>query len=1047
MRDQALEYLRKGLSILPLVPRPEPDPKEVAKRPALKAWKHLQETAATAAEVHDWFATWPGAGVAIITGAVSGVVGVDLDNEAAVDWAHANLPPTPWVTVSGRGEHWFYRHPGLEVKNGVKLKLGNGLKVDIRGDGGYLVAAPSVHPNGHVYAQAGDWSVPVHDLPAFPAVQLGLSVPVAVQPTNRYYPETTPEPAIRQAESAEATITGEPSVIGRLLKPRPGAQRVSAAGRGSNLAEARSPAPAPAPVATTRPAPVERARMWLAAKPADAGVGERNNAFFACAAAVLNDFELTLEEGLPLLLDWNQRLAVPLDIDEATKAARSAMARARGPKGAKLAVSSRTTSTGRTLTALDRQGQARELPQIRVSMAELPRMVDEGAEALMSEPDLYQRGNALVQVRQDGGKRVRHLLRPPAEPAIVGMQIPRLRELLARSAQWVKLTKDPDGGFIETPAPVPEIVAQALAARPSWPFRPLEGIVECPTIRLDGSILSEPGYDEATGLLYLADGTEYSIPEAPTLEDAQKAMDFVDTELFSDFPFPADYHRSAALAALLTVVLRPAIAGPVPMFLLSASTPGSGKGLIAHVCATIATGRPSTLVTPCEREDSFKNAITSVALSGSRVILYDEVHTVGGPTLQSALTQWTWSDRAYHTQSIVTVPVRWVWFAAGQNVGIGGDMHRRVIQIRLEPQTETPEDRTDFRNPELEQWAKDHRSEVVTAILTAAKAYFLAGRPQAQITPYGSYYAWSSLIRQLLVWVGRADPNLTREEVREAAAEARGPVEAMLEGWRAVFGDRALRLADAVAELRGMRNQVEGHDLWTNLIDLAGTKTKDEVDLDRLGKLFRRLKSRVFNNLKLAGNPDRKGISQWRIEVVASAAAPAPAGDAGDRRGSLYSMSDNFSSEKESQEEHKHPRQSPASPAPVVAQPAPTGVELWEDHEVVDALERWLRFVGPCSVDLFDELSPSWPDMADWASAPGEGQGYHSVARQIALRKDHLAEDLMAEAGRRAGAEPIEWAIQVAGNWRTWRWWAVSADTLTPWQAWTRQVVTRRHRR
>lgn len=187
MRDQALQYLKMGLSILPLAPRPEPDLKEVAKRPVLKAWKHLQEAAAPVAEVQDWYDRWPTAGIAIITGAVSGVIGVDLDNQAAVDWAHANFPPTPWVTVSGRGEHWYYKHPGTDIKNGVKLKLGDGIKIDIRGDGGYLVAAPSVHPNGSVYTQAGDWSVSVHDLPAFPAAPLGLTAPATAPGSSRYY--------------------------------------------------------------------------------------------------------------------------------------------------------------------------------------------------------------------------------------------------------------------------------------------------------------------------------------------------------------------------------------------------------------------------------------------------------------------------------------------------------------------------------------------------------------------------------------------------------------------------------------------------------------------------------------------------------------------------------------------------------------------------------------------------------------------------------------------------------------------------------------------
>lgn len=131
----------------------------------------------------------------------------------------------------------------------------------------------------------------------------------------------------------------------------------------------------------------------------------------------------------------------------------------------------------------------------------------------------------------------------------------------------------------------------------------------------------------------------------------------------------------------------------------------------------------------------------------------------------------------------------------------------------------------------------------------------------------------------------------------------------------------------------------------------------------------------------------------------------------------------------------------------MVAQEAPATPGRWEDWELDAALQRWLQLVGACSVDLLDQLAPSWPDMADWASAPGDGQSYHEVARQVALRKDEEAEALLRSAAHAVGAQQFERNIQVAGNWRTWRWWATSEDTLTPWLAWSRQVVTRRHRR
>jgi len=1026
----AKRYAAMGLSVIPLRPRPEPDPKGEAKRPALPAWKEYQQRRATEAELEAWWHRWPEAGVAIVTGAVSGVVGIDLDNAEAVAWAHETLPPTPMVCRSGRGEHWYYKHPGIPVANGVGVVAGR--KIDIRGDGGYLVAPPSVHPTGALYVEVGDWEKALQSLPAFPSSDLRKSGNSSEALIIGIMSDSAPEPPARQELSkrilAPVPDKADVPIISRLYQPRPGGFKIAVGDR--EIQPSGGPQ-----VDHNRPAPSERARAYLAAKPG-AGEGERNRALHAAACVVCHDFDVDVDTAIGLLSEWNAKNRPPIDHDELVRTTKSAAKTARGPRGAKLAVpaGARMTSTGTVLSSVQRlEGQA-EIPTIRVNMAELPRMVDEAAEALKGEPELYQRGNFLVQVRQDGGKKVKHLLRPPTEPVIIGIPIPRLRELLSRSARWVKMQKD-DDGWREVPTGVPEIVAQVLAARPLWPFRPLEGIVEAPTIRLDGTVLSAPGYDDLTGLLYLSDGTEYQIADTPGLQEAQDALRFVATELFSDFPFPAEYHRSAAMAALLTVVLRPAIAGPVPLFLLSASTPGAGKGLIAHVCAAVATGRPATLLTPCEREDSFKTAVTSAALSGSRAILYDEVSSIGGPTLQSALTVWTWSDRAYHTQTIVTTPVRWVWFAAGQNPAIAGDMHRRTIQIRLEPQIESPEDRTDFRNPDLERWATEHRGEIVSAILTAAKAFFLAGRPQAALPPYGSYYAWSNLIRQLLVWTGWPDPNLCREEVKAAAAEQRGPIEAMLEGWRSVFGDKALRLADAVADIRQAKNEAHCHDLWSALLELAPTKGRDDIDMDRLGKLFRRLKARIFGGFQLLSDTkDRNKVALWRIRIVTIA------GDAGDCGGSSVLLGpDQSSSENYVQEDYKHPPLSPASPALPLGSPKPE--PPWPDDEVVDALAMWLRDGHPQAAEMWQALGKTWPSDVAWAAAPADGRLFRSVAEQMARRDHDDAVWLCKQAARVTMTGLVMPEDIPTGNWRSWVWHAQSADTLNPWLAWMRQNV------
>ena len=76
----------------------------------------------------------------------------------------------------------------------------------------------------------------------------------------------------------------------------------------------------------------------------------------------------------------------------------------------------------------------------------------------------------------------------------------------------------------------------------------------------------------------------------PTQENAQDAIQAL-LEVFVDFPFQHECHRTAAVAAILSLVGRYAIKGSVPLFAVSATTRGSGKGLLVDTISIIATGR------------------------------------------------------------------------------------------------------------------------------------------------------------------------------------------------------------------------------------------------------------------------------------------------------------------------------------------------------------------------------------------------------------------------------------------------------------------------
>jgi hypothetical protein len=169
----------RGLSVIAL-DHPsntnQTDPKRIGKVP-VTAWKAFQIGRATDSELQVWFGNGVRRNIGIVTGALSAVVAVDCDSPEALTWADAHLPPTPMTTRTCRGEHRFYRHPGVMLRNAVRIRTGVPVvRIDIRADGGYVVAPGSVHTSGFVYERVGEWP-PVAKLPIFDPVWLTLHKP------------------------------------------------------------------------------------------------------------------------------------------------------------------------------------------------------------------------------------------------------------------------------------------------------------------------------------------------------------------------------------------------------------------------------------------------------------------------------------------------------------------------------------------------------------------------------------------------------------------------------------------------------------------------------------------------------------------------------------------------------------------------------------------------------------------------------------------------------------------------------------------------------
>jgi len=150
VREAIDDYIQRGWSIIPI--------RAGDKRPLVR-WEEFQYRRPEVEEVQAWFSRWPEAGIGIVTGAVSGLVVLDVDSRhggdasvARLEQEHERLPATVECRSGGGGRHLYFAHPGRLVRNKVGLAPG----VDLRGDGGYVVAPPSLHASGHRYAWVDD---------------------------------------------------------------------------------------------------------------------------------------------------------------------------------------------------------------------------------------------------------------------------------------------------------------------------------------------------------------------------------------------------------------------------------------------------------------------------------------------------------------------------------------------------------------------------------------------------------------------------------------------------------------------------------------------------------------------------------------------------------------------------------------------------------------------------------------------------------------------------------------------------------------------------
>ncbi len=513
---------------------------------------------------------------------------------------------------------------------------------------------------------------------------------------------------------------------------------------------------------------------------------------------------------------------------------------------------------------------AERVATIQCIPGELPEMVDKAESALCKhDPNFYQRGGQLVRWCMSHAETVRGITRPGGSVIILNQDADYLLDRLNRLIGWERWNEDKED---YVPCNAPRTVASTLLARRGlWKAQPLVAAINAPTLRPDGSILDKPGYDAATGLLFVNTAVEFPpIPQQPTYEDAKAALAFLINEVLIGFPFAKPHDRSAALSAILTGLVRHGLKN-APMHTNTAQVMASGKSLLADVVALVATGHPATVMSYTPDGDEMRKRILSVLMQGDLVVNLDNVEEpLQSQTLCTVLTQESFTDRILGVNKTGTAPTLCCWLATGNNLVVAGDLTTRIVPCNLDPQVERPEEREFQRN--LYDWIPANRPALVQAGLTVLRAYIVAGKPKQPIKNFARFEDWSGLVRSALVWLGESDP-LTGREQLEDGDPVRVKLRSLLLAWFAAFKTAPATSKEAVLRANETYLDDEGTEQprypeLKEALEEFFTDKGGKASSNAIGYFLRQYAGRIVAGARFEAYGNSNPRQSWRIVML-----------------------------------------------------------------------------------------------------------------------------------------------------------------------------------
>lgn len=783
-----------GLGLCPVALRSPSDPEE-QKKPAAKRGKTPFQRGWQTAPVPrsaDDLDLAPEHNVGIRTGKTGAefeVVAVDVDSEESARWASAHLPPTPIKTYSGRaeagwrGQHWFYKRPAGDSAVGNRARISvrgpDGkdvvLSIDVKADGGQVVAPGSVHGTGGTYEEVQPWTrETLATLPSFDWA---------------WFPEPDEEPSASDLFGGEAP---DRELEALLAHPKNSLRRREQ--RLKLYLEGCDPSyPGMLPGgAGAHCLAIARFGCWgLCLPPEDvARIMASSPWNKSCHDGSAEQVGRPYPWAKPDLLHKARDAAKPsrqVDKPRGHELWRPQPARGAGADG----------EGGGDAGGVDLQ--LRPIIELTADVAANVRQTLDALSKLSGKSAVYVHSGHLVRVQS--GRSPIHWLSADS-----------LRYSMAQAAEFVvkKEVGPADDKRIEVVTKAaPLDLARVICAHGSWPGLPeLRRVSKLPPVTESGTVRCAPGYDAASMVYYDDSGVTLALPERPTLADAREAKDRL-FEYMRVANFRDEADKSRWLALLLTLATRTAYE-TCPLFVTRGAEQNSGKTAALVIAYGLLYGTIPVPVT--EKKDAYGDEANKATYGWSTrpLVFWDnlkEGQVWSNPKVAAILTLPQNEDRELGKHTMLNADFRGSVFAvSGNNVSFDADMAVRAMVINLKKIVCFD---TDFEPEDPEEYVRA-QPQALRDVYTIVSAFAAARCPQdASAKPHKKYRKWSRLVQQAVVWLGMPDPVSDNAELN---ADGQG-YELVVQALAQIYGARpftARQLFDMHANRDGRAMDVVG---------------------------------------------------------------------------------------------------------------------------------------------------------------------------------------------------------------------------------------------